>query len=346
LAQHRTPPVRFSAIGLDHNHIYLQVKQLIEAGGVFVSFWASDPEQVAPFAKAFPKATLARNMDEILNDESISLIAGAAIPNERAPLGIKVMMHGKDYMTDKCGVTTLEQLAEVRHVQASTKRIYSIYYAERFENKATVKAGRLVKSGAIGKAMQTIGIGPHQLGLYGKRPKWFFVKEQYGGILTDIGSHQADQFLFFTDSTEAEVVASQVANHSHPQHPELEDFGDMMLRGNGGTGYVRLDWFTPDGLGTWGDGRLFILGTDGYIELRKYVDIGRFTTENHLYLVDKKGIQHIDCNDEELPYGPQLLSDVVNRTETAMTQHHCFLAQELACKAEKMATRPTITRRE
>jgi len=336
--QRQIPPVRFAAIGLDHGHIYLQVSQLLDAGGVLVSFWASDPEQLAKFSKAFPQATLARSADEILHDESIRLIASAGIPSERGPLGIRVMQHGKDYMVDKCGVTTLEQLAEVRRVQAATKRIYSIYYAERFENKATVKAGRLVQSGAIGKVIQTIGLGPHQLGLY-RRPDWFYIKAKYGGVLTDIGSHQVDQFLFFTGSTEAEVVASQVGNYNHPQYPELEDFGDMTVRGNGGTGYIRIDWFTPDGLGTWGDGRLFILGTDGYIELRKYCDIANHPGENHLYMVDKKGVQYIDCNNESLPYGPQLLSDVVNRTETAMTQHHCFLAQELALVAEKNATR-------
>ena len=332
------PPVRFAAIGLDHGHIYLQVRQLLEAGGTLVSFWASDAEQIAAFSKAFPQAILARSADEILNDESIALIASAGVPNERGPLGVRVMQHGKDYMVDKCGVTTLEQLAEVKRVQAATERIYSIYYSERVGNKATVNAGRLVKAGAIGKVMQTVGLGPHQLGPH-PRPGWFYVKEQYGGILTDIGSHQADQFLFFTESTEAEVVASEVANYHHPQHPELEDFGDMMLRGNGGTGYVRVDWFTPDGLGTWGDGRLFILGTDGFIELRKYRDIGRQPGANHLYLVNKKRIEYIDCNNESLPYGPQLLLDVVNRTETAMSQHHCFLAQELALVAENKAVR-------
>ena len=336
--ERHVPRVRFAAIGLDHGHIYLQVDQLIEAGGALVSFWASEPEQIAKFSETYPQAVRARSTEEILNDESIALVASAAIPSERAPLGIKVMMHGKDFMVDKCGVTSLDQLTEVRRVQSATQRIYSIYYAERFENRATVKAGRLVEAGAIGKVLQTIGMGPHQLGLH-PRPDWFYIKAKYGGILTDIGSHQADQFLFFTNTTKAEVVSSHIANYNHPQYPELEDFGDMTLRGNGGSGYGRVDWFTPDGLGTWGDGRLFILGTDGYIELRKYCDIGGHPGKDHLFLVDKKGIQYMDCSDEELPYGPQLLSDVVNRTETAMTQHHCFLASELALTAEKKATR-------
>ena len=241
-------------------------------------------------------------------------------------------------MVDKPGITTLEQLAEVRKVQAETKRIYSIMYSERLENRATVKAGELVQAGAIGRVVQTIGMGPHRINLK-TRPAWFFERQRYGGILCDIGSHQADQFLFFTGSTSADVVASQVGNLNHPQYPGFDDFGDMMLRGNRGTGYVRVDWFTPNGLSTWGDGRLTILGTDGFIEIRKNVDITKRPEGNHLFLVDQKETRYIDCQKVELPYGEQLVQDILNRTETAMPQAHCFLATELVLKAQKQAQR-------
>jgi predicted dehydrogenase len=332
------PTIRFAAIGLNHNHIYGQVNLLLRADAELVSFFATEPELIAQFAQKYPQARLASSAQEILEDDSIHLIVSAAIANERAPLGIAVMRHGKDFMSDKPGFTTLEQLAEARRVQAETRRIYSICYSERFESPATVKAGELVQAGAIGRVMQTIGMGPHRPGLF-NRPDWFFRRAQYGGILADIGSHQADQFLFFTNSRTAEVVASQVANYHHPDYPELEDFGDMLLSGDGGTGYVRVDWFTPDGLGTWGDGRLTVLGTDGYIELRKYIDIAGRPGGNHLFLVDQKQTQHIDCSQVDLPYGARLVSDIVNRTETAMTQEHCFLASELALKAEAQAQR-------
>jgi predicted dehydrogenase len=248
------------------------------------------------------------------------------------------MRHGKDVMSDKPGFTTLEALAEARRVQAETGRIYSICFSERLENAATVKAGELVRAGAIGRVVQTIGLGPHRTNLP-SRPAWFFERAHYGGILTDIAAHQVDQFLFFTGSTSAEVVASQVANYKHPQYPELEDFGDMLLRGDGGSGYIRVDWYTPDGLETWGDGRLTLLGTDGYIEIRKYVDIAGRPGGSHLFLVDHKGTQYIDCRDGELPYGRQLVDDIRNRTETAMPQAHCFLASELALRAEAQAVR-------
>ncbi len=330
--------IKFAVIGLNHGHINSQTTAVLRGGGELVWVYAKEPDLTAAFLKRFPQARAARSENEILEDRSIHLVVSAAIPDERAPLGIRVMQHGKDYMADKPGITTLEQLAEVRRVQAKTRRIYSIMYSERFENRATVKAGELVKAGAIGRVVQTIGLGPHRM-TPASRPAWFFDKARFGGILCDIASHQADQFLYFTGSTRAEVVASQVGNINNTQHPAFEDFGDVLLRGDGGTGYIRVDWFTPDGLATWGDGRLTILGTDGFIEIRKNIDLAGRPGASHLFLVDRKETKYIDCRDVPLPYGEQLVSDVVDRTETAMTQAHCFLATELMLKAQKQAQR-------
>ncbi len=331
--------LRFAVIGINHGHINSQVDATTKGGGEFVSFFAKEPELRAAFAKRYPNVKVAKDEREILEDPTIQLVLTAGIPVERAPLGIRVMQHGKDFMSDKPGITTLDQLADVRRVQAETKRIYSIMYSERFESSATVKAGELVKAGAIGQVIQTVGLGPHRVHPP-ERPDWFWEPANYGGIICDIASHQFDQFLFFTGSTSGEVVASQVRNVHHPEHPRFEDFGDVMVRGNGGTGYIRVDWFTPAGLPTWGDGRLTVLGTDGYMELRKYVDIGGSTKGgDHLILVDQKGVTRVDCKNVEKPYGRQLVDDVLNRTETAMTQAHCFLAMELAIRAQQMANR-------
>lgn len=329
------PRIRFSVIGLNHGHIYGQTEAVLRGGGELVSVYAREPDLAAAFVKRFPQARLAGSEREIL-ESNVHLVLSAAIPDERAPLGIRVMQHGKDYMSDKPGITTLEQLAEVRRVQAQTRRIYSIMYSERLEHRATVKAGELVQAGAIGRVVQTVGLGPHRMSLT-TRPAWFFDRARYGGILCDIAAHQADQFLYFTGSTRADVVAAQVGNVHYRQYPTFEDFGDMMLKGDGGTGYVRVDWFTPDGLASWGDGRLTILGTEGFIEIRKNVDIGGRPGGNHLFVVDGKETRYVDCRNVPLPYGAQLVSDVLNRTETAMPQAHCFLATELVLKAQQQA---------
>lgn len=330
--------IRFSVIGLNHSHIYGQTSLLLDAGAEFVSFYAREPELAAPFAEKFPQANQVQDAREILEDETIQLVVSAAIPCERAPLGIQVMRHAKDYMSDKPGFTSLEQLDAVKRVQAETKRIYSICFSERLDNRATVKAGELVQQGAIGRVVQTVGLGPHRINPP-ERPAWFYQQEKYGGILCDIASHQVDQFLFFTNSTQGEVVASQVANYKHPQHPELEDFGEMLLKSDKATGYIRVDWYTPAGLPVWGDGRLTILGTDGYIELRKYVDIAGRAGGDHLFLVNQNGMQYMDCSQVELPYGKQLIHDILNRTDTAVPQAHVFLVSQLALEAEARATR-------
>ncbi|MCX6265543.1 MAG: Gfo/Idh/MocA family oxidoreductase [Bacteroidetes bacterium] len=330
------PRIRFSVININHNHIYGMVDAVTRGGGQLVAFYAKEANLVAEFSKRYPQAKLAGSQQEILEDNSIQLIMSSGIPVERAPLGIEVMKHGKDYLVDKPGITQLKQLAAVKKIQQATGRIYSIMYSERFENRATVKAGELIQQGAIGKVIQTIGLGPHRMSIP-SRPEWFFDKQYYGGIITDIGSHQFDQFLFFTGSTEASIVASQIGNVHHPQYPQFEDFGDVMIKGNKGTGYIRVDWFTPDGLKSWGDGRLTILGTDGFIEIRKNVDIAGPDGGNHLYLVNQKETRFIDCNKEPLPFGKQLVDDILNRTETAMPQAHCFLATELALLAQKNA---------
>ena len=337
------PKIQFSVIGINHGHIYGMVDAIVRGGGQLMSVYAKEADLLDAFVKKYPQVKTVREEREILEDKSIQLVLTSGIASERAPLGIRVMKSGKDFLSDKPGITSLELLDQVRKVQKETKRIYSIMYSEHFENKATVKAGELIKAGAIGNVIQTIGLGPHKMNTK-LRPDWFFDKNKFGGILTDIGSHQCDQFLFFTGSTKAEVVASQLGNVHHPEFPLFEDFGDMMLKGNGGAGYVRVDWFTPDSVKVFGDGRLTILGTEGTIELRKYVDIAKSDKGSNLYLANNKETIYIDCNDTVLPFGGQLVDDILNRTETAMTQDHCFLATELALKAQKMAKRLEVVK--
>jgi predicted dehydrogenase len=333
-----SPTVRFATIGLNHGHIYNQTQVLLRAGAELVSYYAQEPDLAARYGESFPQARLASSSVEIMEDETIQLIISAAIPSERAGLGIAAMQHGKDYMSDKPGFTTLEQLAAVRRVQAATGRIYSILFGERLESPATVKAGELVQAGLIGQVVQTIGFGPHRIHPP-QRPDWFYQKAQYGGILIDIGAHQFDQFLFFTRATSAEISAAHVANYNHPQTPGLEDFGEVMLRTDGATGYLRVDWFSPGGLNTWGDARLFLLGTEGYIEIRKNTDLGGRAGGSHLFYANQSGMDYLDCSQVDLPYGRQLLEDIHNRTQTAIPQKHVFLASELALRADQQAIR-------
>ena len=329
-----------AAIGLDHGHIYGQCNGLVEAGATLQWVYDPDPTKVANFVKTYPQVQVARSEQEILQRNDIRLVTSAAIPSERCALGLRVMQHGKDYFTDKCPFTTLEQLAAARQTTAQTTQKYMVYYSERLHVESAVYAGQLIADGAIGRVLQVIGLGPHQLRAQ-HRPGWFFNKAQYGGILCDIGSHQVEQYLFYSGATGGTVQASSVANHAHPDYPELEDFGDCTIIGDNGTSnYFRVDWFTPDGLGTWGDGRTIILGTKGYIELRKYIDVARDQSGDHVYLVDQSKEHHFAVHGTVgYPFFGAFIRDCLNRTELAMTQTHAFRAAELALQAQAQAVR-------
>ncbi|HCM27530.1 MAG: oxidoreductase [Treponema sp. GWB1_62_6] len=330
----------FSAVSLDHGHIYGMCNGLREAGGKLKSVWDPDPKKVEVFQKTYPDVMAASSEEEVLADREVRLVAGAAVTSRRGALGLRVMDAGKDYFTDKAPFTTLEQLEAARGKVKATGKKYMVYYSERLHVEGAVYAGQLIESGAIGKVIQVIGLGPHRLSA-ASRPAWFFEREKYGGVLCDIGSHQIEQYLHYSAAKDATVVRSQIANYNHPEHPELEDFGDAMLVGdNGTTNYFRVDWFTPDGLGTWGDGRTVVLGTEGYIEIRKYIDLARSKSGDNVYLADNKGEHLFNVSGKiGFPFFGKLILDCLNRTETAMTQEHAFKAAELCLKAQTQAAR-------
>lgn len=332
---------RFAVVGIDHGHIFNHVDGLLKAGCEFVGYCPQTtvPDLMDAFVKKYPDAP-ALDRDDIFDDASIDIICIAAVPRDRAQLAIRSMRAGKDVMVDKPGVITYGQLDEVKKAVAETGRIFSVCFSERLCVRSAVVAGKLIADGEIGKVVQTIGMGPHQLAA-SSRPDWFFDLDAFGGIIVDIASHQIDQFLFYTGSETAEITASSVGNFANPKTPDFEDFGEVLLRGKNGTGYIRVDWFTPDGLGVWGDGRLTILGTDGYIELRKYVDIGGREGEDHLFIVNQAGVRHIDCSREKLDYFEQFRADVRDRTETAMSQRHVFEVCRLSLEAQAKATNLT-----
>ncbi len=331
---------RFAAAHLDHGHIYGQVNGLTEAGGTLVAVHDPDPQRVAAFRQAFPQARAVHSLDDILTDASIHLVAAAAVPDRRASIGVSVMTAGKDYFTDKSPFTSLEQLEQVRKAVADTGRKYLVYYSERIHNEAAWHAGELIRAGRIGEVIQVLILAPHRLSPE-SRPAWFFDKARYGGIITDIGSHQVEQFLTYANCSDARVNFAAVNNRAHPEYPGLEDFGEFSLTGdNGASFYSRVDWHTPGGLPVWGDGRTFVVGTAGTIEVRKYIDPARKAPASTVILADGESVQQIDCLGRiGFPFFGRLVRDVLDRTETGMSQQHIFKAAELSMLAQSMADR-------
>jgi predicted dehydrogenase len=332
--------MRFAAIGLDHRHIYHMVDELLKAGATCAGYCpeTSDPRVLAGFRERFPDLP-AMDRRALLDDPRVGAICCAAVPCDRAGIAIEAMRRGKDVMCDKPGIVSFDDLAAIRAVVAETGRIFSICFSERFVVPSALLASKLVADGAIGRVVHTTGLGPHRLNR-AIRPAWHFDTATYGGILADIASHQIDQFLFYTGSDDARVVASMAGNVGHPDLPGFEDLGDLTLESDRARGYVRVDWFTADGLPTWGDGRLILLGTEGTIELRKYVDLDGRPGTDHLFLVDRAGTRHIDASGEPLTYFRNFMADVRDRTETAMTQRHVFTVTRLALEAQRDARSP------
>ena len=336
-----TRPPGIAVVGIDHRHAYGMAAHLIDAGARLVGWWTEgEPGTLAGFVERFPDAPRVADRAALLADGAVDLVLIADVPDRRAERAIEAMEAGRDVMVDKPGCTTPEDLERVRACVARTGRIWSIDFSERFEVPAVTRAEALVREGAIGRVVQTLGLGPHRLNA-ATRPGWFFERERSGGILCDIASHQIDQFLHFTGATDVEITLATVDNVAHPGWPGLQDFGEVALEGRSGEGrargYVRVDWFTPEALPTWGDGRLFLLGTEGTLELRKYVDVGGAEGTDHLLLVNGTRAERIDASGARLPYFARLLEDVAARTATAMAQDHAFRVTELALRAQRLA---------
>ena len=332
------PQIALGVIGLAHGHIYEMCKGLIQAGARLAYVYDPEETHIAEFCRQFPQAQVCASEAELLQKPDISLIASAAVPALRAGIGICAMEAGKDYFVDKAPMTTLEQVQAVRETCRKTGKKCFVFYGESVVDAGTVYARDLIRRGTIGRVLHVDGVAPHRLSP-GAREPWFFRREKTGGILIDLVCHQIHQFLEFTNTDSAKVDMGRACNYHHPQYPGWDDFGDCALTAeNGATGYFRVDWFTPDGLRTWGDGRMLIVGTDGYIELRKNCDVAQEGSGNNVYVVNQAGEF---CDNVKgkvtISYYRDVLWDCIHRTETAGSSERDFQAIALAIEAQNRA---------
>ncbi len=332
--------LRFAVIGIDHRHVYELTQHLMDAGMDCAGWWpvTTNPHVLAGFRKRFPHLPEVAERDRLLDNPTIQLIVTASIPNERAALAIDAMRRGKDVLCDKPGITTRADLAAVEAAVAQTGRRFIVAFGDRWASPASARAKALVREGAIGRLVSTTGMSPHRLNR-DTRPDWFWSARTNGSILVDIGCHQIDSFLHLTGREDAEIVHAAIRSVA-PEHTPVSDFqdwGEMILRNDVATATMQMHWFTPDGLADWGDGRAFIIGTEGYIELRKNLDIAGRDGGQHLFLVNHAKTEHIACAGMAVGTYRAFADDIRDRTETAMTQSHCFAVCRLALAAEEKA---------
>lgn len=327
----------FSVVGLDHGHIYAMTTGLLEAGATLLYVFDEDTEKVSKFIKKFPQAKAVNSIKEIIAS-SCSLVVSAIRPDKRIELGLLMMKNGKDFFVDKPGFLRMEDAERIRCVVQQTCRKYFVYFGERVHVEGAVLAQHMIDAGYLGNIVSIQILAPHRLNP-ANRPEWFWHSALNGGIITDIGSHQLEQLLSYAHAKNAHILSSVIANKNNAIHPDFQDFGQVSLvTDNGVAGYCRVDWFTPDGLGAWGDGRVFIVGTKGTLEIRKYIDVANSEQGDQLYFVDAEGEHHIQAYGKTgFPFFGQFILDCINRTENSMTQEHVLAAMCLAISAQETA---------
>lgn len=335
-----SPPVRFAVVGLDHPHAYAMTMSLLAAGAEHAGF-AADDETVGGYAAMFGAEQ--REIDDVLADTTIDLVVPVGVPSERAAVSVAALRAGKHVLSDKPATTTTGQVDEIRAAVSETGQIFAVLLGERFESRASRRAAALVADGAIGDVVHVNSFGPHRLGIDG-RPAWFFDGTKNGGILNDLASHQIDQFLHLAGRDgqpidDVTIASALVANRAHPEHPELEDYGEVLLRTPTATGFARVDWFSPGGIPTWGDVRLFVVGTAGYLEARKNVDIGGQPGGDHLLLVTERETRRFDCQRDELTVMADFLDGVRDGVARGLSTEHSLAVCDLAARVQAAARR-------
>lgn len=334
---------RFAAIGLDHRHVYDLSAGLLAAGAVCVGHdpQTSDPRVLAGFRKRFPQVPQV-GRERLLDDPSIDFIVLCSVPCDRAEVAVHAMRRGKDVMVDKPGVTTPDQLAAVEAAVRETGRIWSIALG-RLTSPSVQAALAVVRSGELGRLVSLTSLAPHRLNR-ALRPAWFFERSAYGGIINDIGVHSIDQFLAFANVPDATIAASTIGCFGTAP-AGFEDFAEITLRSATMTGSMRLDWFTPDGLPDWGDGRLFLVGTEGTLELRKNLDLEGRAGGGHMFVANRQRTRYQDCSGLPVTYYRDFLADVAERSGQMLDNGRVFSACRLAlrCQAEAQRFAPVMS---
>ena len=332
----------FSVIGLNHGHIYGQVKGLLDTGQWRLKHvFAAEDDLRQGFLARYPDVIAAETVSQILEDGEVELIASAAINADRGPLAVQALDAGKHVFVDKPCATTLDQLEAVKAAVARSGKKWFAFFGEMVTHVGVTWVRQEMEKGNLGKPIHFMGLGPHMLRIKG-RPDWMFSRERYGGILNDIASHQIAQFAYWMMQDPIPQF-SRVGNLHHPQTPEFEDFGDAMLTGSkGGTGYIRADWFTPEGLPTFGDIRQQLITTEAYVEHRKTLDIGDAGGGRGGKLIvtrNNRGPEIVDLSGMRMSFFEDLTRDVEQGTETAIPFDLSYKASRAILELQAHAVR-------
>lgn len=327
----------FAVVGLVHGHVYGMIEGLIGAGADLCCVYEPNDCLFQKFHSTYPGVERVQSLDSILFSDRIDLVVNCLRPDERADFSISVLESGRDVFSDKPGFLKKIDGDRILAASALGKSNYYIYFSEHIHHEESLAAKNLIDSGKLGKVFHYSGFAPHRLNA-DSRPWWFFDAKVNGDVLIDLGCHLFEQFLWFTGSKTAHVEKSILRNVCHAQYDGFFDFGESLIVGDSGaTGYIMVDWFTPDGLSSWGDCRAFISGTSGSLEVRKYLDIAS-GPNGILLLCDNEKEQKISVKDSiGFPFFGRLIQACLGVRPFDFDTSWCVNAMKLAIEASESA---------
>ncbi|RKN71210.1 Gfo/Idh/MocA family protein [Paenibacillus ginsengarvi] len=256
---------RFGIYGCQHAHIASFVDQMLALGATCAGIYEPESPSLAQSLAQRHGIMLVDSPDAFL-DSSVNVIGSSAVNNRKIDVIEWCERHGKHVMLDKPVATNREQLERLEAVLNRGSIQVGVMLTERFRASIhTLK--QAIDAGKLGRIVSISTRKPHRLSP-ASRHAWHFSKRESGGLVIDLFIHDFDLLRFLTGQ-EVASVHSQVAKHILPEYPDFYDTAAAQVSMSGGTmAQLYTDWHTPTKSWTWGDCRIFIVGTEGCAELR------------------------------------------------------------------------------
>ncbi|MFD2671393.1 Gfo/Idh/MocA family protein [Marinicrinis sediminis] len=255
----------FAIIGCQHAHISIFIEEMLALGHVCKGIYERENHRLAEQIARKYDLPIVASLEE-LEQESIDLIGCAAINNEKIDIMEWCEQFGKPIMIDKPAVTNRDGLKRLSALISRNQLEIGMLLTERYRpSVSTLK--RRIAEGRYGTIVHISMRKPHMLRPE-DRPDWHFSKEQSGGIINDLFVHDIDLLRWLLADEICEMQAFR-SKRILPEYPDFYDAAGLQIKmQGGGTAQLYADWHTPESCWTYGDGRIFVTGTEGTAELR------------------------------------------------------------------------------
>jgi predicted dehydrogenase len=249
--------IRVAILGAAHPHLSYVLDELPHRPGCrLVAAAEDDPAMRAQYLSGLDVPVYAR-VDDLLADHEIDVAVVAGVYARRADAVLAALAAGAHVLADKPLCTTLDQLAAIEQRGGEV----SLLLEKRF-HPATLAAADLLADGVLGELALVAATGPHKLNA-AARPDWFWRRDHYGGIASDLPVHDIDLVLHLTGATSGTVAALTGA----ARRPDFDDHVAVLLRAGDVAATIEANWMSPEAVDVHGHYRMRLAGTLGTAEL-------------------------------------------------------------------------------